>query len=1064
MMKTASSGENDKRKTKAQLITVLAEVRQRVSQLETAEEMLRESEEKFRTLFESSSDALMTLEPPAWRFTSGNPAAVEMFRAKSVEEFLACAPETLSSEQQPGGRASTEKSKEMIEEALREGSHLFEWTHKRINGEEFSASVLLTRMEFAGKPFLQATVRDITERKRAEEVLRESEERYRRLVESMPDVAYTFSSKRGGVYYSPRVEQVLGYSAEYLYAHPLLWNESIHPDDRPRISEIIGEFGAGKFFDVEYRIQAAQGNWLWLRDRSIGCSVGDDEILVEGLATDITERKQAEEELRLRATRLNEAQEIANMGSFSFEVSGHRVETSPQLDKILGLDTDQEKNANAWSDLLHPDDRTAMDAAVADCLEFGTPFDRDYRIIRRSDGETRWLHVTARAEMDFSGKVVRFTGVNIDVTERKRAEQALRESEGRYRVVIEWTLAAILVHRGGQIVYANPAAVKMFGATSMQDLAGKAILDRVHPAFHQLALARASDITDQGGEASILEERLLKLDGTAIDAEVQSTSIVYDGELALCTSIRDITARKQAEEALIESSAQFRTLFEASPDAIILIDPHDRWCITDCNTAACQMNGYTRDELIGQSIDLLNLTPGQSAERAEYLEQIRQNGILHMETFHRRKDGTLFPIEVSTSLMTLGRRDMVLGIDRDITDRKRVEDAIRRERSLLRTLIDNLPDVVYVKDAAGRKIVANRVDVELIGAASEADVLGKTDLELFPHEVGARGYADDQALMQSGQPLLNREEDFVGADGVRRWLLTSKVPLYDEHKHSLGLLGIGHDITERKRAAETLRDLNTTLEQRVADRTRQLAEANAQLTELDRLKDEFVARISHELYTPLVNIKLYLGLLDHGKPEKHNEYMETLRHEAARLQQLIDDLLRISQLDMLASQLPLAPIDVNQLLAQLVIDQSGRARERNLRIDSQPAPNLPRATADSTLLLQALSNLMTNAMNYTPSGSMLMLSTALQPGDNQAWVTCTIRDTGPGISAKDRPHIFERFYRGEAAKDYTLPGTGLGLSISQEIIEKMGGRITVENVSATEGSGVAFTVWLKPAD
>ncbi len=137
-----------------------------------AEEALRESEKKFRLLFESTQDAIMTLEPPSWRFTSGNPATVKMFGAKNEEEFLSHGPADLSPDRQPDGRASAEKSKEMIETAIREGSHFFEWTHRRIGGEKFSADVLLTRMEHGEKMAIQATVRDITERKRTEEALR----------------------------------------------------------------------------------------------------------------------------------------------------------------------------------------------------------------------------------------------------------------------------------------------------------------------------------------------------------------------------------------------------------------------------------------------------------------------------------------------------------------------------------------------------------------------------------------------------------------------------------------------------------------------------------------------------------------------------------------------------------------------------------------------------------------------------------------------------------------------------------------------------------------------------
>ena len=142
---------------------------------------------------------------------------------------------------------------------------------------------------------------------------------------------------------------------------------------------------------------------------------------------------------------------------------------------------------------------------------------------------------------------------------------------------------------------------------------------------------------------------------------------------------RDITRQRQMEEALRESEARFRELFEASPDAVLLIDTQDpRWPILDCNLAACEMNGYAREELIGQSIDILDSVPGDLGERMTYLERLQREGILHYETFHRRKDGVLFPVEVAARLIFLPGKKLVLGIDRDITERMRVEQSLRR--------------------------------------------------------------------------------------------------------------------------------------------------------------------------------------------------------------------------------------------------------------------------------------------------------------------------------------------------------------------------------------------------
>ncbi|MFT3891072.1 MAG: PAS domain S-box protein [Anaerolineales bacterium] len=188
-------------------------------------------------------------------------------------------------------------------------------------------------------------------------------------------------------------------------------------------------------------------------------------------------------------------------------------------------------------------------------------------------------------------------------------------------------------------------------------------------------------------------------DGGQIDIETRISSLInQDGEQVYVAVNRDITERKKAEQSLKETSNQFQTLFEASPDALLLIEPQGEWPIVGCNTAACQMNGYARDELIGQPIRIINTTPGTVTERAKYLERIRASKILKYEDRHRRKDGTVFPIEVSTSLITVGGREMVLGIDRDITNRKQAEEALREGERRYRALFEEMPIAVWEED------------------------------------------------------------------------------------------------------------------------------------------------------------------------------------------------------------------------------------------------------------------------------------------------------------------------------------------------------------------------------
>jgi len=212
------------------------------------------------------------------------------------------------------------------------------------------------------------------------------------------------------------------------------------------------------------------------------------------------------------------------------------------------------------------------------------------------------------------------------------------------------------------------------------------------------------------------------------------------------------------------------------------------------------------------------------------------------------------------------------------------------------------------------------------------------------------------------------------------------------------------------------------------------------------------------LRTPLANIKLYLGLLERGKPEKHGEYLQTLHREQSRLEKMIEDLLDLSRLDLGVTPIQPQSQPLDPLLRQLVADRVNLAIEHGLTLDYQAAEDLPLAFIDPQRLTEVVTNLVTNAINYTPRGGSVLVTTTA--GSDQ-WVTFTVRDTGPGISAKDLPRLFERFYRGEVGRRASAPGTGLGLAISKEIMERLGGRITVDS---TPGQGAAFTVWLRRAE
>ena len=288
-----------------------------VTEKKKAEEELKESEERHRILFESSRDAIMTLEPPSWGFTSGNPATVEMFKANNEEEFISHGPWELSPEHQPDGRPSKEKAKEMIETAMREGSNFFEWTHRSLDGTNFPATVLLTRMEIKGKQFLQATVRDITDRKKYEEALYDSRERYRTIFENSAVAIMATDDKENIISWNAYTEKMLGMDKNDLYMKSV---KSLYPEDEWKKirEENLRQKGMQHHFETR---MLKKNNEPIDIDISLSIIKDKDGTITGsiGVIRDITKRKIAENELN------KEHQQLISINQNLEEIVGQRT-------------------------------------------------------------------------------------------------------------------------------------------------------------------------------------------------------------------------------------------------------------------------------------------------------------------------------------------------------------------------------------------------------------------------------------------------------------------------------------------------------------------------------------------------------------------------------------------------------------------------------------------------------------------------------------------------------------------------------------------------------------------
>lgn len=274
------------------------------------------------------------------------------------------------------------------------------------------------------------------------------------------------------------------------------------------------------------------------------------------------------------------------------------------------------------------------------------------------------------------------------------------------------------------------------------------------------------------------------------------------------------------------------------------------------------------------------------------------------------------------------------------------------------------------------------------------------------------------------------------------------------------------NILARREAESALQLLNAELEQRVKQRTAELQEAYDKLQELTNLKDEFVANISHELRTPLSNLQLYHTLLRLRKDDQE-KYLKVLDKETERLIGIVENLLRISRYEHSDPQINLEAVDLCDLVRNLVSERRLLAEERDLTLSFQP-PEVPcKLWADPGLLDRVLDILFTNALQYTTAGGHILFEVEQYQDKHREWAMLTVQDNGLGIAEPEMNQIFERFFRGEAAKQTAVPGIGLGLAIAKEIIERHDGYIAVES-EGVPGKGSKFTIWipvvpLKPA-
>lgn len=679
----------------------------------------------------------------------------------------------------------------------------------------------------------------------------------------------------------------------------------------------------------------------------------------------------------------------------------------------------------------------------------------------------------------------------------EQSQATLRESEERFRVTFEQATVGIAhVTPDGIFLRVNRRFCDILGYPC-ETLLGQSFTAITYPDERAASLERLQQLTSGEIDFVQAEKRYLGAQGDIIWGQHTATLVRNDhGQISyIIATLEDITKQHAAAEQLRQSEEKFSRAFHISPDSININRLEDGVYI-EINEGFTRITGYTAEDVIGKSSLEIDIW-ANPADRKQLVAGLRAKGeVIGMEAEFRMKDGEIRIGLMSARTVTINDMLCILSITRDITERIRAERELESFAQRLVTLreieqailaaqspqetaqaaLQNIRQLIPCQmvnvstfdeeKGLGLVLAIQTSEETQFGAGMEfslTDILTFNQLKLGK-PVMLEDLAERQPLSTKGIDLLAEgyrsvlviplvaQNDLVGALTISS--ATPGAELYNHLDVAAEIAGQLAIALQQARLLEQTQRYAEEMEQRVAERTRELTEANARLQELDQLKSRFVSDVSHELRTPVTNLSMYVHLLDRGNPEKRETYIEVLKTQAARLKTLVEEILDLSRLELAHSQVVFSPVDLGQIVQQVVTAHRPRAEDAGLDLTVDVADDLPPVNGEMNQLWRVITNLVANALNYTITG---YVAVTVAGDDDRQTVILRVADSGIGIEPDDFPHLFDRFYRGSQVRQLDIPGTGLGLGIAREIVQLHGGTITVES---TVGEGSTFEVSL----
>jgi PAS domain S-box-containing protein len=1014
-----------------------------------AEESLQTAFLKWQTTFDSSGDGFCLLDSEQ-RILQVNRAMAQLCKAEPEQLIGRHCWEVVHGIEQPLAECPI---KRMNKSQRRESMEL------KTEGRIFEVTVdpLLNQTgKLTGAVHI---IRDITERKSMEETLRESEIKFRQTFDLSPVGIVMVGLDKKFLRCNHAFSQSLGYQPEELTERTIA--DITYPEDREigmtdMTAIVKGELSSSH---VQKRYLHREGHVIWgevtislLRDYK-----GQPQYFL-GIIQDITERKRSENILRETSEHLSHMIVNSPTVIYALKVENSRavpVWISGNITPILGFNPEDPLRPEWWSEQIDPQDRPQALAGLEHL--FDDFYQCDYRFICK-DGRLIWLHDEHRLLRDADGKPREIIGVWTDITEHKRAEEALQESAAKLKALVEILPVGISVLDAERNISFMNSALETIMDISREDLIKGAYKGRTYlrsngtpKPMEELASVRA--VKEQKAVYNV-ETGIVKESGDVIWTNVSAVPVLFsDWKVVVVTS--EITERKKAEEALQESQEQFRIAQDMSPDGFTILQPvrNAQKRVIDFtwvyeNAAIARLNGTDPEAVVGRR--LLELFPGhRDTPLLRAYQQVAESG----ETciFEADYSGESMPKPTSFRIVVVPMAGNIAILAQNITERKLAENALRESQAFYHSLVEQLPAGVFHKDPDGRYVFVSPWFCGQKGMKAE-ELLGKTSQEAADFETtkkkaaglagkyAATGEEHHRQILQTGEPVEIDEEYTLGGGG-KQFIHAIKMPVKDPDGKIIGTQGILFDVTELKLAEKEILKLNTELEARVIERTAQLEAVNQEL-------ESFNYSISHDLRAPLRAINGFAQIIKEDYADKldeaGNELLDTVRASASKMDQLINDLLELSRTG--HTELTWFEVDMTTL-ADSIYHEATRPEVRQT-FDFSVAP-LPPAYGDPTLLRQVWVNLISNAVKFTmpKKKRRIEIGGYSEPDGNVYYV----KDNGAGFNPAYIEKLFVIFQRLHAVEEFE--GTGVGLAIVKRIIERHGGRVWAEG---KEGKGATF--------